>query len=759
MADHLHGEALLRRLTEVALEVGHARTVSDVFGAAGAGLEALGLKLSVMQFIDDAVVVRFFAEPVSEMGRAFTRPTTGPAAQLVRQLFDRDEPRFFEDVGELLEETSSRLSLPLDPELVRSARTDGFRRGLLAPLNVAGARWGGLSVSGDWLEPGDLPVLTLFTAQLRSALETTETIEGLERRTRELEAVHSIATAGFSAGARSPSLLRTVAQAVDADAVTLHRYDAERDEFSLVGEPFGYSGPLVEAWQRFKPTGPFVHRTLSGNQLAEGLSQVKSEGFEMLATVALFLEGKPIGMLSLARRKLTPFGKADLASAEILGVQVAALLERERLHEEGARQLRQLSLLYQLSSAGATQDEVATLIKKVLEQMLDAFPADVAALHYLEGKQLRLAGWRSRQGVMPEGPPTPEYLPLDDTSVIGRAALSRASLALGVAEFPSYTQEASKRMGFRHMMAAPMTVSSREVGTLSVVRAKDAPFSKEELRLAESCATHIAVILEHARLFDDLKKSYDELAHAQAELVRHERLAALGELAAVMAHEVRNPLGVIFNSLTSLKRMLKPSGELEMLLSIVQEEAERLNRIVGDLLDFARPYEPVRTLLELEPLIDSALQAAVQSAHAPQVKVGSEYPASLPLFQVDGHLLRQAVVNLALNGIQAMPRGGRLLVRATAVDRGGEPWARIEVTDEGGGVPKDAAEKLFQPFFTTKARGTGLGLAVVKRIVDAHHGEVRAEPSEKGTTFVMMIPGGVRSAHDDDDDTLPPQLA
>jgi signal transduction histidine kinase len=759
VADQLHGEPLLRRLSEVAVEVGRARTVSDAFATAGRGLEALSLKFSVLQFLDDAVTMRFSGALIDAWGESLTRPTKGPMAALMRGVFDIDEPIFYEQISKLLLPAAQKLSLPLDPRIASEGASKGYGRGILAPLRVAGALWGGLAVSGDGLQPEDLPALTLFVAQLRSALEMVEAIEDLQRRTRELEAVHIISSAGLGPDKRAVQLLKVVADAITADAAVLHRYDAEHNELAMVGEAHGYSGPLLQKWQRFSPTGPFEHRTLSGAELAQGLAMVKGEGFESLATVALFLEGKPIGLLSLARRAAATFSRAELASAEILGGQVAALLERERLHEEGSRQVKQLSLLYELSSAGAMAGEINKVTERLLMQMLEAFPADGAALHFLEGKQLHLAGWKMRPGVLPDEPPTAEYLPLDRTNTVGRAALERTTVALTQANFPPGTRDNTTRLGIRHLMAVPMTVSNREVGTLSLGRVNDTPFTKEEMRLAESCGTHMAVILEHVRLFDDLKKSYDELAHAQAEVVRHERLAALGELAAVMAHEVRNPLGVIFNSVTSLKRTLKPSGDISMLLGIVQEEAERLNRIVGDLLDFARPYEPVRTLLALEPLIESALHSAVQSAHSPQVTVGSEYPEALPMFFVDGHLLRQAVVNLVLNGIQAMPRGGKLSVKATRVDRGGELWARIEVRDEGGGLPKESVDRLFQPFFTTKARGTGLGLAVVKRIVDAHHGEVRAEQIEKGTMFVLMIPGGQPrvSVDDDDEDTLPPQ--
>ena len=303
--------------------------------------------------------------------------------------------------------------------------------------------------------------------------------------------------------------------------------------------------------------------------------------------------------------------------------------------------------------------------------------------------------------------------------------------------------------GFRHTAIVPLFIEGQTVGMLTLARSTERPYTESELRGASVLGVQMASLLERARLYNeasqlyiDLKKSYDELARTQAELVRHERLAALGELAAVMAHEVRNPLGVIFNSLTTLKRLLHPTGDAEMLLTMVGEEADRLNRIVADLLDFARPYELTKKPISIEPIIASAIDAATKSIHTPQVKVVTQIPVALPLFPVDAHFMRQGLVNLLVNAAQSMPKGGTVTVRATIEVEGGADFLVIEVRDEGVGLTPRAAEKMFQPFFTTKATDTGLGLAVVKRIVDAHQGEVSAKvnASGSGTTFRCRFP-------------------
>ena len=157
---------------------------------------------------------------------------------------------------------------------------------------------------------------------------------------------------------------------------------------------------------------------------------------------------------------------------------------------------------------------------------------------------------------------------------------------------------------------------------------------------------------------------------------------------------------------------------------------------------FVRPYELVKKPMAVEPIIASAVDTAAQSTLHSSVRVLTEFPRELPAFPLDAHLLKQALVNLIVNAAQAMPRGGTVTVRATVEPVGGVPWLCVRVQDQGVGLTQRAAEKMFQPFFTTKATGTGLGLAVVKRIVDSHLGEVtaRANDEGEGTTFTVRFP-------------------
>jgi signal transduction histidine kinase len=245
----------------------------------------------------------------------------------------------------------------------------------------------------------------------------------------------------------------------------------------------------------------------------------------------------------------------------------------------------------------------------------------------------------------------------------------------------------------------------------------------------------VGVALTNALLVTSLKHSYSELERAQRELVARERLAAIGELAAVVAHEVRNPLGVIYNSVAALGRIAKPEAEVEPLLDIVREEASRVNRTVADLLEFARPSILAKTEQQLSLIAEDAVASARADARSRGVFVLLDADADTRAV-VDGHLLRRALLNLIDNATQASREGDTVEVRVRRRDG----HALIEVEDGGSGISEEARGRIFEPFFTTKSVGTGLGLAVVKRFADSHNGEVliRSSP-HAGSCFTIRL--------------------
>jgi two-component system, NtrC family, sensor histidine kinase HydH len=335
------------------------------------------------------------------------------------------------------------------------------------------------------------------------------------------------------------------------------------------------------------------------------------------------------------------------------------------------------------------------------------------------------------------------HLPLDTPSLAARAISTQKPVReVAASKSPNVNQDLNARYKMKSLLALPLMLRGVPVGAAVIGDSvNEREWTDAEVENATVICGQLAIALANGRLFHDLKNSYDQLTHAQIELVKRERLAALGELSAVVAHEVRNPLGVIYNSMSALKRLLQPVGEPAHLFEIIDEEAERIDTIVGDLLEFARPHAPELKPESLPLMIAGAVKVLLAARAGAGVTISLDVPPQFQRVAVDERMLRQALLNLLVNAVQAMPRGGEVHIRLAGELRRGQPFVRIDVNDSGPGVPAALSEKVFQPFVTTKATGSGLGLAVVKRIVEAHHGEVElnSEPG-KGATFTLWLP-------------------
>jgi signal transduction histidine kinase len=259
--------------------------------------------------------------------------------------------------------------------------------------------------------------------------------------------------------------------------------------------------------------------------------------------------------------------------------------------------------------------------------------------------------------------------------------------------------------------------------------------------------------LELKRRSGELMVSYEELREAQRELMRREQLAAVGELAAVIAHEVRNPLAIISNAVAGLRRPELAHDDRDTLLTILKEESSRLNRLVGDLLRFARPVNVQRQLISVRDVIERTI---VSSALRETLPVRVMEDGEVHGIWGDPGLLRQVFENLVDNAVQAMgglgqdgttPPSGRPTPRLTIAIRAGRresiDGVHVDVQDTGEGMDAHVRLRAKDPFFTTRPSGTGLGLAIVDRIVEAHDGELSiASRPGQGTTISVFLPIG-----------------
>jgi two-component system sensor histidine kinase PilS (NtrC family) len=235
----------------------------------------------------------------------------------------------------------------------------------------------------------------------------------------------------------------------------------------------------------------------------------------------------------------------------------------------------------------------------------------------------------------------------------------------------------------------------------------------------------------------DIKRMEAQVRHA-------DRLAAIGRLAAGLAHEIRNPIASIRGSVEVLRQNLKPQGADRRLMDIVLRESDRLDGTIAEFLEFSRPRRLQPVLTDLTQMIDEVLLLLVQQA-GPALRVVKQYPDGTVKAYVDPAQLRQALWNLCRNAVDAMGQGGTLRVISRLVRAGDfehRPTVEIVVEDSGPGVAAEHLPHIFEPFYTTKPDGTGLGLAIVHRIIQEHEGDIRVEAREGGgARFVVAFPG------------------
>ncbi len=249
--------------------------------------------------------------------------------------------------------------------------------------------------------------------------------------------------------------------------------------------------------------------------------------------------------------------------------------------------------------------------------------------------------------------------------------------------------------------------------------------------------------MQYRQVAEELTEANRQLERAQAEARRSERLAALGQLSAGLAHEIRNPLGVIKGSAETLSRKLENSNPLASeLAGYISSEVNRASALVTRFLDFARPLRTETRLQSVTELIDQALQSVGDQWKGSPVVVEREYQKDLPLLPLDENLCEQAFLNLVQNAYEAMGgAGGTLRVEVSGARSNGRDGVQVRLQDTGPGVPAEMREQIFNPFVTTKKTGVGLGLSIVSKIVDEHHGTIRLDNSDgQGACFVIFFP-------------------
>lgn len=598
----------------------------------------------------------------------------------------------------------------------------------------------------------DAALLEVVGGEVILRLEKEQASFEAARRSKQLELLYALTRGGIEVLRVSELAAKAAREVLTAFAgaqVAVHVVAEDHLELAaIIGEDGkSYTDGSPEDFRRISLTSMKIQARAASARHAidEAVStlpacaraSLEPQGLRHLMSAPLIFSDRLVGTLSIAHATESPWSSEDLLLLESAAAQIAMALAHASVVEEERSRAADLATINELGSLIAQDPALSSVLATAVRYLAQI--ADVPRVHLMLVDDARKALYRAASNVEET---VDVRFPLDRPSAVAEAFHTLRPTFIVDATDDRLNKKAVRSFGTRSLLAIPLVSRGDPIGAIALVESRrERKFTQLEVERAVAVANLVSPAIANAKMLEDLRRSYEVLARTQAELVTHERLAALGELSAVMAHEVRNPVAIIFNSLGALRRLVKPATDATLLLDIVGQEAGRLNRIVGDLLDFAKPYALSPRPEQLSVIVHAAVEAARRAAPEALARIETDLRCPPGEVVIDGAMLQQALINLIVNAVQAMPKGGTVTVRASCDGASDASTLRCEVSDQGAGVAPADEARIFQPFFTKKATGTGLGLAVVKRIADALHGTVTvARAPAGGAVFTLTVP-------------------
>jgi C4-dicarboxylate-specific signal transduction histidine kinase len=407
-----------------------------------------------------------------------------------------------------------------------------------------------------------------------------------------------------------------------------------------------------------------------------------------------------------------------------------------------------LEILRSVAEAVNRSLDLDEVVDKSLQALTHVTGHEIASLHLVSPDRERLL-LRGDRGLSDRLREINLVLPMGE-GLIGRVAQTgiprRLDEAREAEDLLPAAREIVRADGIRGFVCVAIRARHRILGTLSLGRQTAKRFNDEEFMLLECTADQIGLALDNARLYGETRRQIEELQRAQVALVRAERLAAVGELAAGVAHEINNPLMIILAQ-AHLLMDAETSPEVQKGLRLIDSATKRTASIVRDLMLFAEPAPAQRSPTSIPDQVRRVLAVQEPRLRADQIEVKTEFEDVAPVW-VDGPQLQDVLVHTIRNAHQAMVtahNGGTLILRVRAIDDG----VRVEIEDDGPGIPPEHLPRIFTPFFTTKgpSEGRGLGLSVAHAIIAEHGGRLWAENRPQGGAVLFLeLPAGAPAA-------------
>lgn len=429
--------------------------------------------------------------------------------------------------------------------------------------------------------------------------------------------------------------------------------------------------------------------------------------------------------------------------------------ELEKRVEERTSDLQQqfarISLLNQITYAIAEHQDLESILHIVLEQLEEKLPVDYASAYFYDADsemfQIIARGRKAQQIV--EELHLPDLLPLADT-------LFAPCLKNTMVYVPDHRKEntlLAKKMadsGFFSVLGTPLTVEGKLIGIMVLQRRPKNAFSEPERGFIFGLSAHVAVAVYQARLYQDLHKAYEELRQTQQAIMQQERLKALGQMASGIAHDINNALSPIIgfaDLIVQTQPQLNPTAKKH--LNYIKTAGEDIAHIVQRLREFYRPRDReslkrVKLNQVVEQVVDMMRPRwrDIPQSRGIMIEVKMELEPKAPDFAGIEAEIRESLTNLILNAVDAMPRGGIIMIRTRVTPENVPGDVVLEVADDGIGMDEKTRQRCVEPFYSTKGkRGTGLGLAMVYGVMERHEGKMEVDSvPNKGTTVRLIFP-------------------
>jgi len=478
-----------------------------------------------------------------------------------------------------------------------------------------------------------------------------------------------------------------------------------------------------------------------------------SEGFVSFLGLPLFLESELVGILTILYRARHAFTPEELALGEALATSASVAIRNARLYEQTQERLRQTETLLAVSQDASSTLELTEILRRTTRAMVRSLGADTGGAWLLTEDGSRfvpIVGYHVPRELL--GALESATLKSMDPRVSDWRRVEGPVYASHSQEDTRFTHPFARLLPHKSILIQPMRWKGVSIGGFAIAWLKEHHrFTPDELRLAEGIALQAAVASENSRLYEGEKQKLVELKRTQAQLIQSTKLAAIGELAANIAHEINNPLTSVLGFASYLAEQVAPGQPMREELDLIQEEAGRARDIVRDLLHFSRQREFIPQITDLNTVLEQTLSMVRRQGALDAISLREEYAPGLAPVEIDVPRIKQVFLNLINNAVYVMKdRGGSLTIRSQASGA----MVQVEVTDTGTGIAPEHLDRIFEPFFTTKPEvsGTGLGLSVSLGIVQSHGGTIEVKSQlGKGSTFTVKLPAKPGATVEDPD--------